>query len=411
MVPTMRVLHLTLSVSRGGRRDAIQMLIEHLRPLGVECGLVGLRDRPADAADVAGFVDYQFGLGLSGRPGLRQLLELRRLCRDRGVELIHSHDAASQYVASMLRLVSPALRSVMTHHRTLPLEAAGLKNRLRNLVTLPLAQRVLTGSNDRRDYFLRETGVSPEKVSVIPLGADLSRFHPDPCSRQAIREELGLPPETLVAVAVGHFGPEKGIDQVLEAAGRVASEASGTLWHLVVLGTGPDEQVNAMQELGASRLGKRVTFLGFRDDVPRWLQGGDLMIHAARQEAFGLVVVQAMACGLPVVATAVGGVAETVGDGESGRLVPAGDLAALAGAIRELLVDSATRAHMATMALDRARSHYSGRMCALRHLALYESLLPRRQRGSGAAAQAEDGLHLAPPKAPERAPNPDPPRR
>lgn len=375
----MRVLHLTLSAARGGRRDAILTLIDHLRPLGVECGLMALRHPTVEQADLASRVDYYDALEFQGRPTVRELVQVARICRDRKVDLIHAHDGGSQFVASALRCVSPSLRAVMTFHRTLGIESEGWRNRLRNAVSLPLIQRILTASEERKRYFLSTTAVAHEKVLVIPHGVDLRQFAPNPCNREVVRAELGIAEGTALILAIGHFGPEKGIDQVIAGLARAIPLLGDQPWHLAVLGTGAPDRVSLIQTMGRERLGAHVTFLGFREDVPRWLQGADLVIHAPRMEAFGLAVIQAMACGVPVIATAVGGIPEMVVDGETGLLVPSGDLEALGSAIASLARDPARREAAGAGALARARRLYDARRTAEQHLQLYDGLLARRE--------------------------------
>ncbi|HEY4320807.1 MAG TPA: glycosyltransferase family 4 protein [Gemmatimonadales bacterium] len=376
----MNVLHLTLSAARGGRRDAILTLIDHLRPLGVSCGLVALRNTPLEIAELGPRTDYVAGLEFMARPSLKELRQVRQLCRDRRVDLIHAHDHGSQYVASAIRVVSPSVRAVMTFHRTLGIETEGPRNRLRNGLSLPLISRVMTASADRRKYFIDNTLVNGGRVVVIPLGVDLQQFRPAPAMRTAIRTELGIPADRIVALTIGHFGPEKGLDQVLEAAGA-AMRQTNRPWHLVVLGTGDSDRAAMLRETAERLLPGQVSFMGFRTDVVRWLQGADLLIHAPRLEAFGLVVVQAMACGIPVIGAAVGGVPEIVIDQVTGMLVPSGDSDRLGQEIARVISNDEMRLRLGERALGRAMQHYDARESARLHMALYRQITSRSVAG------------------------------
>lgn len=370
----MRCLHLTLTTARGGRRDAILTLVRNLRALGVTCGVVGLRDSPEQVATLGDAVDFHAGLDAGPRLGPKAIGDLWRLCRDQRIEVLHVHDAGSLTVASALRCVLPNLRIVMTFHRSLGLDTEGWRNRLRNRVTLPAVAKVITASEERRQYFLRHSRIPPERVEVIPHGVDLGLFHPDPTRRAWVREALGCAPETMVAVTVGHFGPEKGLDQVLEGMALAIGQLAGRPARLAVLGAGTPEQERTLRAQGEALLGDRVSFLGFRADVPAWLQGADLLIHAPRQEAFGLVTIQAMACGIPVVAAAVGGLPEIVADGRTGSLVPPGNAGALGWAIARLLLDDAERSRQGEGALALAREQFDARESARRHLVIYQAV-------------------------------------
>ncbi|HEY4171460.1 MAG TPA: glycosyltransferase family 4 protein, partial [Rhodopila sp.] len=300
----MKILHLTLSAAVGGRRDAIMTLVDHLRPLGIECGVVALRDSASGIATLADRADYVDGLAFRARPTWHELNQVRQICRERDVDLVHAHDHGSQYVASALRLLSPSLRAVMTFHRTLGIETEGRRNRTRNALTLPLIQRVLTASDERRKYFIDSTLIWKSKVEVIPIGIDLDRFRPNCGARPAIRQHLGMDPDVPLVLAIGHFGPEKGVDQALAAAAHAATLLGDRAWQLAVLGTGPADRVSELHTMGDQILPGRVSWAGFQNDVTPWLQAADLLVHAPRREAFGMVVVQAMACGLPVAALA-----------------------------------------------------------------------------------------------------------
>jgi L-malate glycosyltransferase len=121
-----------------------------------------------------------------------------------------------------------------------------------------------------------------------------------------------------------------------------------------------------------------VRFLGQRSDPERIFAAADLVVHAPRLEAFGLVVVQAMACGVAVVAARVGGLPEIVVDGQTGLLAPPEDPAAMAPLIRGLLTSTPRREEMARAALERARLEYPATRFAERHRALYDALLGTR---------------------------------
>ncbi|HEY4099470.1 MAG TPA: glycosyltransferase family 4 protein [Gemmatimonadales bacterium] len=371
----MRVLHLTLSAARGGRRDAILTLIDHLRPLGAECGLVALRNPEPEVAEFADRADFVGGLSFAARPTRAELSQVRRICRERQVAVIHAHDHGSQYVASALRLTNPRVRTVMTFHRSLGIETEGARNFLRNAISLPLIDRVLTASDDRRKYFIANTLVRKSKVAVIPIGIDLTHFRPDPGVRHRLRESLGIGDEPL-ALIIGHFGPEKGVDLALQAATAAEGFLGNSPWNVAVLGTGAPDRTAALEEQARATLGTRVRFHGFQSNVVPWLQGADLLIHTPRLEAFGLVVVQAMACGLPVVASSVGAMPELIDHGRTGILVPPDDIERLGREVARLVRDGDERRRLGERGFARAMQFYDARHYARRHVALYRALVP-----------------------------------
>ena len=155
----------------------------------------------------------------------------------------------------------------------------------------------------------------------------------------------------------GHFGYEKGLDVVLQTFRRLLDSIENCSLKLLILGNGSSERRAVLEDL-ASPCEGRVAFLGYRADVHRLFQAFDIFLHAPRQEAFGLVVTEAMATGLPVVATRAGGIPEIIDDGITGRLAAPESPPQLADAVRELIDTPTMRSEMATSARRRASTLY-----------------------------------------------------
>ncbi|HET9065629.1 MAG TPA: glycosyltransferase family 4 protein [Gemmatimonadales bacterium] len=374
--PSVGVLHLTISFAPGGRRDAIVTLAAASRPFGIRPHLATLRGDPADSTPFRHNFDSDQSLEIEGRPSLRQLLDLRRHCVAQGIRIVHAHDASSQFVASMLRIVAPSLHVVMTFHRSLGFESAGWRNRLRNAATLTLVDRVLTASGERREHFIAENRIPGRKVTTIPLGIDLERFRPDALARAQVRAEFGVGPDELLIVSAGHYGPEKGLDIAVTAVGlsRDTLSQRGFVVRHLHMGTGDPDRI-AWMKARVEEAGDATTLIGQRPDPERILAAADLLLHTPRLEAFGLVLVQAMAVGLPVVASSVGGIPEIVAAGV-GDLVPAGDPRATAEQLDALLADPGRRRAMAAAAVQRAHAEYGAATFARRHRELYDTLWP-----------------------------------
>lgn len=372
-----RILHLTISFERGGRRDAISSLSRGLRALGCASHLATLRGDPAEMERFRDDFDGTRRLGISGLPSREQLRQLRQICRDNAIDIVHAHDAASQFVASRLRGVASSPHTVMTFHRSLSFESAGIRNKLRNAISLTRTDRVMTASAERRAHFISENWYPSRRVSVVPLGIDTVRFSPDPAARAAIREELGIGADTPLILSMGHYGSEKGVDQVLAAFGILSSSfgEGGASPRLAVLGTGSPERVEEIARLAGETAPERIALLGQRPDPERWLAAADLMFHLPRIEAFGLAVVQAMACGVPVVAARVGGIPELIRDGETGCLVPPEAPRTVADRALELLADRALGARIGESARRAALDNYTAAGYAERQLKVYLEVL------------------------------------
>jgi glycosyltransferase involved in cell wall biosynthesis len=378
-----RVLHLALSFERGGRRDAIVTLAREMAPMGITSSVVTLRGGVEALHPFGEAFAHQRTLDLHGRASLGAIMQLRRWCREWEIEVVHAHDAASQFVASMLRIVAPTLHPLMTFHRSLGFESARRRDRFRNALSLTLVDRVLTASRERREHFLTENAISPAKVQVIPLGIDLERFRPDPIARLEARRELGVGLNDPLLLVMGHFGEEKGVAEAIRAVAVALAEPAHHSGRLLVLGTGQPDRQALIEALGTELLGDRVIFGGHRPDPERWFRAADLFVHAPRVEAFGLVIVQAMASGTPVVAAGVGGIPEIVAEHRTGELVTPPVPEQMGAVIASLLADPARRARYAAAGVEDARTRFAAARFARDHQALYRALTGRRPAPMG----------------------------
>ena len=224
---------------------------------------------------------------------------------------------------------------------------------LRRRVEWALADRVIVVGNIVKDRLIRERGLSERRCVVIPNGVDATRFSPTKGLGNSTRERLGIRTEFVVG-SVGRLAGEKAYDRLIRAVARLKQEDVC----LLLVGDGP---VRSALEAEASRLGitDRVRFVGWQEDVNAFLNAMDVFALSSDFEALPFSALEAMAAGLPVVATDVGGVREAVLDGETGYIVPQGDEDALADRIDCLLADSTLRKQMGRAGRDRVGHHFS----------------------------------------------------
>ena len=274
---------------------------------------------------------------------LASLLLLRRL-KAEGARLIDAHFAfpdgeAATWLGRWLGLpVTITLRGTEVPHSRDP----GLRPRL--VRTLRAAARVFSVSDSLRRLAL-ELGVAAEKTEVVGNGVDVRRFHP--VGRAEARARLGLPDDAKVLVSVGGLVERKGMHRVIDCLPALLARHPG-LHYLVVGGAGPEGDMRGELEAQARRLGlaDRVHFLGeVPPDALKWpLSTADVFVLATRNEGWANVFLEAMACGLPVVTTDVGGNVEVVCRDELGSVVPFGDAAALQHALDAALAREWDRA-------------------------------------------------------------------
>jgi glycosyltransferase involved in cell wall biosynthesis len=203
---------------------------------------------------------------------------------------------------------------------------------------------------------VRRTGVPPRRLVVIRNAVPEGAFtQADPSARAELEALFSSRPRLLVGAA-GRLSPEKGFEKLVEAAAEVVKEVPEV--GFVIFGQGPLREA-LLKQIVELRLTDRVVLGGFRSDLPRLLPSLDLSVLPSYTEGLPVAVLEAMAAALPVVATAVGGTPEVIEDGVSGRLVPSGDAAALAGRMVELLGDNAGRRALGERARQRVRRHFT----------------------------------------------------
>jgi len=222
---------------------------------------------------------------------------------------------------------------------------------------------------------LTRAGVSAAQISVVPCGVDTSVFTPDgPAAPRTGRPRL---------LALGRLVERKGVATVLAALARLPDA------ELVVAGGPPRRDLDISDEYRLLRdaaewhgVTDRVTFTGSvaRAEVPALIRSADVVACTPWYEPFGIVALEAMACGVPVVASAVGGLADSVVDQQTGWLVPPRDPAVLASALGQLLADPAKRAALGAAGADRARRRYSWRGVAAQTEAVYLRLAAIRRQ-------------------------------
>ncbi|MBM4424261.1 MAG: glycosyltransferase family 1 protein [Chloroflexi bacterium] len=221
------------------------------------------------------------------------------------------------------------------------------------------------------------------KIEVIPPGVDLAEFHPIPMAEAKMG--IGVPPEDTMLLFVGRIEPLKGVDTLLRAM-KLLRDRGGMPPHLClsIIGGDPSHtaaQDNAeMERLRALRqelgIGDVVAFLGKRDQdaLNNYYASAQAVIMPSHYESFGLVALEAMACGTPVIASEVGGLAFLVRDGETGFTVPDRDPEALCDKLQMLIGDHALRAKLGAQAAEYARG-YAWTLIADRIVEVYESLV------------------------------------
>ncbi len=223
---------------------------------------------------------------------------------------------------------------------------------------------------------VRKAGVRPERLMAIPNGIRAEDYaHPDPAGRAVVEGLFPTPPRVIVAAA-GRLSPEKGFDLFLTAACQLAPRHPDV--GFVLYGDGPLRDQLTDQLKGLPSLAGRFVMAGFRTDLDRLTPHADLVVLSSYTEGLPVVVLEALAAGVAVVATSVGGVPEVIRDDEHGLLLDAGNAGRLAERIDELLRDPTRRQHLARTGRERVVVEFSFAVMARRYQALFERLTGKR---------------------------------
>lgn len=298
-----------------------------------------------------------------------------RLLRERRVDALYLTDRPTWSVRYPLYRLA-GVRRIIVHDRTSGARTPrGLVVRWakRALHEIPwLSAHTFIGVSDFvRDRLVTVNGTPPHRTYRIYNGIDLSRFAA--VDRTLLRRTLGIPADRPVIFCSGRVQPYKGMQTLVEAAALLRAEGVGG-FEVALAGDGP--YLAQLRALAAERGLANVHFLGRRTDVPALLPGAAAaVVPSLWEEAFGLAVVEAMAAGVPLIATRAGGIPELVEDGTTGILVPPGDPRALADSLRMLLADPERRSAMASHAHGAARRRFSHERAAVDLYALISSQL------------------------------------
>jgi len=315
-------------------------------------------------------------LGKGDKMSFEVLRKLDALFRQYHPAVVHTHLLALNYAYPlMIRYRTPA--RVYTVHslaekdvglRTAPIvRALAFRYRVGRVVPVAIAEEVRNSIQKLYGY---------PNPPLIPNGIPTDEYAPDPNKRAQWRQAHGIETHATIVTHVGRFAPPKNHALLIEAFARVRTSAP---LYLLLVGGGELENT-VREQVAALGLESRVRFLGIRADVADILRASDAFVLSSRWEGNPMSVMEAMAAGLPVVSTAVGGVPELVRDGETGLLVPSEDTGALAQAIQALVDNPARRQAMGVAARQHAVASFDIRHTVRGYEQLYEALLNKNKR-------------------------------
>lgn len=381
----MQVCHLIHALGAGGAERVLLDLAQVAAYGGFEMSVVSLTGE-VDALNARALADLGVrvgSLGLRSRWDPRAFSRAHRKLAALQPAVVHTHlkhaDIVGAFVARRLGVPQVSTLHVIEDSVS---PGLALKRWVAGSVRARLADCTVAVSAAQRDWYLRQFRVPADRVVVLHNGV-LPAPTLSPEQRVHLRQELGLRRQDVVAAMVAIMRPGKGHDDLLVA---VAGLPAGSPLRVLLVGDGDEHARLARAVQRDDALRDRVVFAGYRNDIPELLGAVELVVHPSHADALPTALIHALSCGVPVVATDVGGIPEILGSGSAraGLLVPAHQPKALAEAMERLVADEALRAELGANGRRAFTERFEARQWAERLGELYAGLL-RSGRPRGAA--------------------------
>jgi glycosyltransferase involved in cell wall biosynthesis len=292
-------------------------------------------------------------------------LRLRRLVTTDRYDLVHFHTARAHALSPWV--AHTGAKRVVTRRMDYPLK----KGRVTRFLYIHSVDAVVAISAGVRAALLAAE-VPAAHIRHIPSGVETSRFCHDPAARAHIRRLYGFGAHETVVLSVGALAERKGYRTLLQAARQLQHQGLGLRY--LVCGEGV-LRAALQEEARTLGLETEVRFVGFCTEIPPYLSAADLFVHVPLWEGLGVAVIEALAAGLPVVASRVGGIPDLISDQKTGLLVPPQDSTALAAALHRLARAPAWASTLGRAGQTQARARFDMTVMARNNVALYHELL------------------------------------
>lgn len=349
MADTVKILQMnSMSIWRGGE-ECVFLLCQELMTLGVGVVLACRGGSPIDQRARNTNIPV-INLPLRNAVDFRSAWVLAKYCRENSIDIIHAHNGRDYWLACLAKTLNPKIKVVITRHILAPLKETMIHQWLYKKI-----DKVVAVSQAVRQSI---TVFPSEKLAVVYNGIDIEKYAAS--LPGALRKELGLAAATKIVGMVGKIHASKGHLTFIRSIPEIVSAKPDTVF--VVVGGGDSSELQAMNGT--------VHFLGARNNIPEIMKDLDVFVMASRNEPFGMVTVEAMAAGTPVVGSDSGGTAEIIIDGETGLLFPAEDAEMLAQAVIKVLADENVADKLRAASIKTANM-FTGKNMAINYKKIY----------------------------------------
>lgn len=356
--PRTRICHISMTLKTGGLERLLVEFGKHHDAARYDLRFIALADLGPPAEDLR-HLGFQVGSMRFGQVGkLTVLRRLASILRQERIDIVHTHNTYAHFYGAVAARWAGVRHIINSQHGRGC--GPGWKDRLLFRMANRLSRRVVGVSNDATKLCEGQDRGSAHKMTTIWNGIDSTRF------------AYHGPADAPIAISVARLSPEKDFSTLLRAVALVKPQVPD--FRLLMVGNGAERTLleSLSRELG---LTEQVEFLGERSDVPQLLKRAGFFVSSSKTEGISLTVLEAMAVGLPVVTTAVGGNPEIVEEGTTGHLVPSQDPAALAAAIVGMCRKRNEWSGMGRVARDRIEQHFEIRQMIRGYEAEYAALV------------------------------------
>jgi sugar transferase (PEP-CTERM/EpsH1 system associated) len=399
------VAHVVHRFDVGGLENGVVNLINHLPPARYAHAVVALTEVTDFKRRIVRDDVTFHSMGKPPGHGMAIYRDLLRLFRTLGPTIVHTRNIGASEAHLPARLAGVPVRIHGEHGWEVQDVAGGKRtHHWQRRLLRPLIHRHVALSGEIRRYLETRVGVDPTDIAQICNGVDVERFSPRIGERSGPVAER-FPDDVFVVGTVGRLSPVKHqrllVDAFALAADRLPLDVAGKL-RLVVAGDGPDRQ-SLERQVAGSGLADRVWLAGARDDVSALMANFDVFVLPSLAEGISNTILEAMACGLPVIATDVGGNGELVDATTSGTLVRSDDADAMANVICGYALDPARIEREGRAARARAIARFSIDTMVARYDELYEGLVSRGHVARPRDAVGQTRTQSNPQSAPQSA--------
>ena len=369
-ITPVRVMYVIWSLGLGGAEQVVLRLAAGLDRRRFEPMICCLNTPGPFADDAARRGIRVVALHKRGPLDLAIVSRLVTLMRAQRVSVVHAHLWGANFWGRIAARLARVPVVIAHEHGMQPWR--GSFHFFADRYLARMTDRILFASSQVRQFYIEHRGAEPTKCRVIPNGVACNGVA---ANREALRQAHGWAARDRIVLSVGRLSPEKGYEDLLRAFAAIDGQASNA--HLVLVGDGPQRQFLHELHLQLGLRG-RVTFAGIQHDVGQWLAGADLYVQPSRREGLPLALLEAMAVGIPVIATSVGDVGQLITDRQDGYLVPAENPTALAAKLDELLGTLDRQRPLIDAAKRLVRATYSEQQMIRAVESVYEELCNAR---------------------------------